>query len=207
MVIHTIGDSHSKYGWLEHLGDRWEDLDYINRHHLGPVLCYSFGKKNLDICDINKFNIKNDDSVVFCFGEIDCRCHVHKYINSVKSYKMIINEIIHNYINAIKINLENCNVKLKNICVFNIPPTPQKKQVKSKVNFPLLGTDEERKSYATYFNKCLKDKCNENKWIFFDVYDSYCDNNGFLNKKYSDGDDHILNSCFIKKFINDNHLL
>ena len=79
---------------VEHLGDRWEDLDYINRHHLDPVLFYTFGKEKLNRCDINKFNIKNDDSVVFCFEEIDCRCHVHKYINSVKSYKMIIDEII-----------------------------------------------------------------------------------------------------------------
>ena len=35
MSIHTIGDSHSCNGW-----------NGIIHHHLGPVLCYSLGKKN-----------------------------------------------------------------------------------------------------------------------------------------------------------------
>jgi len=51
--------------------------------------------------------------------------------------------------------------------------------------------------------KGVKEKCKENNWIFFDVYDSYCDNNGYLSKKLSDGHVHIANGIFIKKFIID----
>ena len=172
-------------------------------HHLGPVLCYSFGKEILNRCNIEKFNIKDNDSVVFCFGEIDCRCHIHKHITNVKSYKMIIDEIVNNYIHAIKINLENCKVKLKNICIYNVVPPIQKYNTIENPEFPYLGSDEERKSYVLYFNKCLKEKCKEDNWIFFDVYGSYCNNNGYLSKKLSDGNVHIANGIFIKKFIID----
>jgi len=48
MSIHTIGDSHSGCGWNE-IG--------IIQHHLGSVLCYSFGKEKLNRCDIRGFNI------------------------------------------------------------------------------------------------------------------------------------------------------
>ena len=56
MSIHTIGDSHSFNGW-----NGWNGI--IN-HHLGPVLCYSFGKDK-NRCDIRNFNIKDKDTIVF----------------------------------------------------------------------------------------------------------------------------------------------
>ena len=151
------------------------------------MLCYSFGKEKLNRCDISKFNVKNGDTVIFCFGEIDCRCHIHKHITNIKSYKMIIDETVYNYIDAIKININKCNVKFKNICIYNVVPPIQKYNKVEKLHYPYLGSDEERKKYVIYFNKCLRDKCQENNWIFFDVYDSYIDNNGFLSKKLSDG--------------------
>jgi len=197
MTIHTIGDSHSSN---EVSG--WRDCNNIISHHIGATLCYSFGKENIKRCDISNFNIKDDDSVIFCFGEIDCRCHIHKHITSLKTYTMIIDEIVYNYINAIKININKCNVKLKNICIYNVVPTVQRHNTYENPEYPYLGSDDERKKYVLYFNKCLKEKCIENNWIFFDVYISYIDNNGYLNKQLSDGNVHIKNGFFIKNFIN-----
>lgn len=196
MSIHTFGDSHSS-----DIISGWCDCSNIIAHHLGPILCYSFGLENLNRCDISKFNIKDNDTVIFCFGEIDCRCHIQKYLTNNNSYQTIINNIISNYINAIKINIDNCKVKLKHVCIYNIPPTIPKPP-SSNAKFPLLGSDDERKEYGLYFNKCLKEKCIENNWIFFDVYNSYIDDNGFLNKKLSDGNVHIKNGIFLQEFIN-----
>ena len=47
----------------------------------------------------------------------------------------------------------------------------------------------------------LKDECNKNKWIFFDVYNYYIDNNGYLNKKLSDGNVHIKDGIYLEQFI------
>jgi hypothetical protein len=54
MSIHTFGDSHSYNGWSG-----------VIQHHLGPLLCYSFGKEKLNRCDIRNFNINDGDTIIF----------------------------------------------------------------------------------------------------------------------------------------------
>ena len=195
MSIHTIGDSHSFNGW-----------NGIINHNLGPVLCYSFGKEQLNICDIRNFNIKDGDTIVFCLGEIDCRCHIHKYITETKTYQDIIDYIIYNYFEAIDLNVYISQIKLKNVCVYNVIPPIQKRILNTCKNleYSFLGTDEERKQYSLYFNKKIKEKCIEKEYIFFDIYNNYTDENGFLKKDFSDGSVHIRNGIYISNFIKKN---
>ena len=195
MSIHTIGDSHSCNGW-----------NRIIHHHLGPVLCYSFGKEKLNRCNISNYNIKNGDTIIFCLGEIDCRCHIHKYITDTISYKDVINNIIDNYFEAIELNISTLQIKLKNVCIYNVVPPIQKYNTLENTEYPYLGTDEERKQYVLYFNEKLKEKCVKNKYIFFDIYYKYTDENGFLRKDLSDGNVHIRNGIYISNFITE-HLL
>ena len=195
MSIHTIGDSHSGSGWSG-----------IIQHHLGAVLCYSFGKEKLNRCDIRKFNIKDGDTIVFCLGEIDCRCHIHKHITETKTYKEIINYIVENYFEAIELNVSISQIKLKNICVYNVVPPIQKYNTLENPEYPYLGTDEERKQYVLYFNKKLQEKCIEKNYIFFDIYNNYVDENGFLRKDLSDANVHIHNGIYISNFIKENNL-
>jgi hypothetical protein len=51
-----------------------------------------------------------------------------------------------------------------------------------------------------YFNEKIKEKCIENNYIFFDVYDKYTDENGFLRKDLSDGNVHIRDGVHISNF-------
>jgi hypothetical protein len=159
MSIHTIGDSHSVMGWSG-----------VIYHHLGPVLCYSFGKEKLNRCDIRKFNIKDGDTIVFCLGEIDCRCHIHKHITETTSYQDIINNIVDNYFEAIELNVLVSQVKLKNICVYNIVPPVQKYNTQESQSYPFLGTDEERKQYVLYFNEKIKENCIKKKYIYILIF-------------------------------------
>ncbi len=198
MSIHTIGDSHSGAGWNGFTG--------IIQHLLGPVLCYSFGKEKLNRCDIRKFNIKDGDTIVFCLGEIDCRCHIHKHITETTRYQDIINDIVDNYFEAIELNVSISQIKLKNVCVYNVVPPIQKYNTLENSEYPYLGTDEERKQYTLYFNEKLKEKCIEKKYIFFDIYNNYIDENGYLKKDLSDGNVHIGNGVYINIFIKENNL-
>jgi hypothetical protein len=195
MSIHTIGDSHSVNGWIG-----------IKHHNLGPLLCYSFGKEKINRCDIRKFNIKDGDTIVFCLGEIDCRCHIHKHITDTKTYQDIINNIVDNYFKAIELNVSISQIKLKNVCVYNVVPPIQKNNTVENPEYPYLGTDEQRKQYVLYFNEKLKEKCIEKDYIFFNVYNNYIDENGFLRKDLSDGNVHIGNGIYISNFIKENNL-
>jgi hypothetical protein len=200
MTIHTFGDSHSVNGWSTN----------IQTHHLGPILCYSFGKEKLNRCDIRNFNINEGDTIIFCFGEIDCRCHVHKNINETITYYNIIDNIIDNYFEAIFLNIITSGINLKNVCVYNIVPPvefPIRVYDCSGIEpFPHLGSSQERKAYTLYFNKKLKEKCLDYKFIFFDIYDNYIDKNGFLKLSLSDGMVHIKDGRFLDNFIKVNNL-
>jgi len=197
MSIYTIGDSHCYNGW---------DAKIIKFNHLGPILCYTFGKEVLTRCNILDMMMKDGDTIIFCFGEIDCRCHIFKHITNTITYQDIIDDIIDKYFKAIEINIIVSQIKFKNICVYNIVPPIQTFNTENNPLYPFLGTDEERKQNALYFNKILKEKCIENNYVFFDIYDKYTDENGYLKKEYSDNNVHINYGLFINNFIVDNQL-
>ena len=127
MTIHTIGDSHCWYGTIQ--------------HHLGPTLCYSFGVEKLKRCDIRNFGINNGDTIIFCLGEIDCRCHVHKHITDTNTYQNIISNIVDNYFEAIELNVVVSQLTFKNIGVYNVVPPIQKHNTWENPEYPYLGTD------------------------------------------------------------------
>jgi hypothetical protein len=190
MSLHTIGDSHSYFGWKN-----------IWNHHLGPRLCYSFGKHKLNLCDIRGFNLKDGDTVIFCLGEIDCRCHIKKHITELITYQEIISKIVNDYFDAILLNVSVLNVKLKNVCVYNVPPPAEKHNTQENPECPFVGTDEERKQYTLFFNEKLREKCAESGFVFFDIYNFYTTENGFLRKDLSDGIVHIRDGTHIAHFI------
>lgn len=196
MKIYTFGDSHSVSGWKE-LYDTLKD--YLLLYGIGPRLCYSFGRDGLDLLNIKEANVQNDDIVIFCFGEIDLRCNIQKYITNNSTYKKIIDTMIEKYFIAIEKNIKQFDTL--NVCVFNVVPTVQKSNTFEYPNHPFMGTDEERKMYVKYFNSKCKEYCATYGYTFFDVYDKYCDKNGYLNKEYSDDNVHIENSIFILYFL------
>jgi len=191
-TIHTIGDSHSYNGW--------NNISRVSNHHLGPKLAFSIGRDGLDL---STFNIKEGDIVVFSFGEIDCRCHIHKYISDTKDYKQVIDSIIEAYIK--KINEAVSSFKNIKVVLYNIVPPIEKYNTEENPEYPYLGSDQDRKKYSLYYNEKLIQKCKENNYIFFDIYHHYADSNGYLKKSLSDGNVHIRDGTYIKEFI-DHHL-
>ena len=208
MAIHTFGDSHSRFSW--------DACDDVFVHHLGAMLCHSFGRDKLNAVDTKALEInpnlpsktyvnlavgsgplrngpslKDGDTVVFCFGEIDCRCHVHKHASEKGSFKVVIDKVVDSYIEAIELHVKTCGVRLKNVCIYNVPPAAEKNTSANNPHYPFKGSDQERKEYVLYFNEILSKKCKENNFIFIDIYNSCTNSRGFLSKRISDGHVHI----------------
>jgi len=197
MTIHTVGDSHSLFGWP----------NYINKCHVGPMLCYSFGKEKLNRIDIRKYNMKDGDTIIFSLGEIDCRGHIYKYITETNTYQNIIDNIVQGYFEAIHLNIATSLVKFKNVCIYNVVPTIVTTNIGSgHPVYPWIGDDSIRKEIVLYFNKMLKEKCEEYNYIFFDIFHKYTDNNGFLNTEFSDGSVHIKDGKYLNEFIIENDI-
>jgi hypothetical protein len=191
MKIHTFGDSHSYFGW--------DTIPNVINHHLGAKLCYSIGRDGINIKD--GYNVNDGDTVIFCFGEIDCRCHIHKYVSDTKDYKQIIDDIVTNYFIQIQKAVSTLYVKT---VIYNVVPPVEKNNTHENPVYPFLGSDEERKAYVLYFNEKIKEMCQEYHFIFLDIYNHYIDSNGFLNKSLSDGNVHIRDGVYLKQFVENN---
>jgi hypothetical protein len=197
-MIHTFGDSHAS-GEHSHWGYIREPNIKIQTHHLPGKLMYTFGRLGKELLNIKNYGVSENNIVIFCFGEIDCRNHVHKHITANFSYKDIINSIVINYFNAIKINIEQYN-NIKT-CVYNVVPPTRKIYCDPNHPYPYLGSDDDRKIYYKYMNKKLKELCEAYNYVFFDIYDECCDGEGFLKSEYSDGNCHLRNTEHSTKVI------
>ena len=200
MIIHTFGDSHASSihgGWSN---EKMNLPIQIVSNHLGPKLMYSFGRDKNYL--FSPKTVAEGDAVVFCFGEIDCRCHVGKY---APNWKQVVEKLVENYFEAIKINVTQ--YKKLTVMVYNVIPQIERESPKNawmipyQKNTPHIGSDSERSEYTRYMNSKLALKCEEHGYIFIDVYDKYCDENGFLKDDLSDKNCHISNQKYISEFI------
>jgi hypothetical protein len=189
MSFHTFGDSH---GWLP-----FYRIPGVEVHHLGPWLCYTVGRlkydriKGLDISS----KVKPGDTACFCFGEIDCRSHIHKHITTARSYQQMIDEIVNDYFIALMENEKL--VPGAKMAVYNVIPPARFPGASQNNDYPYVGTNEERVAYSRHFNSAIAWNCKELGWTFVDVYNKYADEGGCLNPTYSDGHVHINNPVFI----------
>jgi len=166
-VIYTVGDSHCWHAWLKIPG--------VITRGMGPMTMYHFGLSRVNVVE----GIPEDAIVCFCWGEIDCRCHVHKY----QPWQETIDKLVENYLYTIGLNAKTH----KNVWIYNVVPPPRKAKTPENPGFPFLGTDEERLAYVKYMNEKLK----QGGYPFVDIYDKLCDQDGFLIAEKSDGHVHI----------------
>lgn len=187
VIFHTFGDSHStaeQSVWTFPV----DEPHAVQTHYLGPVLMHSFGRDGgLTPSSLLEYGVTVGDWVCFCFGEIDCRCHVNKHVSSSQTFEQVIDKLVSSYMAAIaKTSTAAPGV---NVAVFMVVP-PSRRHVAFNPEFPYVGTDEQRCAYTLYMNIALKRACTRFSYTFIDAYDAYVDSEGFLDASKSDGKNH-----------------
>lgn len=189
ITLHTIGDSHANY-W-----EGWDKIQIpglkIQMHGIASRLMYSWSNNQENIPVKGGPNVW----VCFCFGEIDVRAHVHKYVDD---WQGNIDSLVEKYIANIIRNTASGQYK---VFIYNVIPhldlNPRLPGV------PRVGTAEDVKKYTLYINEKLRERCQENGFHFIDTYDNYCNDKGFLDEKYSDMICHIGNPIHNENWLRD----
>lgn len=202
ITIHTFGDSHSIAGW----GNINLPDVTITTHHLGARLMHTFNSQKLQMVDLRerRHHVWNGDYVCFCFGEIDCRCHVNKHIADNPD---VIKMLVAGYENAIEVVSDI--PKEITVMVYNVIPTIERgtKFDNPMGQFAYQGTPQEIRGYTLRMNALLKEMCQRHDWIFMDIYDAYCNEHGFLNMDLADSSLHIKNPVHMENFLKNKILL
>ena len=199
-TLHTFGDSHAS---KEH--GSWDSSKMnlpieIKANWLGPKLMYSFGLDNKTLFSHN--TVSEGDIVVFCFGEIDCRCHVGKY---APNWRENIDLLVSNYFSSIQRTVKQYDDLT--VAINSVVPPIEREHPRNLWMLPYLkhtpsiGTDLDRVEYTKYMNLRLAEYCLRYDYVFIDTYKDYSDDNGFLIEELSDKNCHIANPIYVSNFI------
>lgn len=183
-MIHCIGDSHSAvFSGEEKMQPTWPEqasnlLPYFKSYRIGPATAYQLANKQpLIEYLINTINLTENDSIMFCFGEVDIRAHLIKQSQlQDKPVSELVVECVDRYITS----LLNYKKFTNNILVWG--PIASWSDKKVYTGGPSYGTNKERNEVTEQFNNYLKDKCEENSFKFITIFDKML-NNDYTTKE------------------------
>jgi hypothetical protein len=194
-MIYIYGDSHANACF------RNLQLDNINCYE-SSITMHRIGRDNVIIHFNHDDVLYKNNIIVVVYGEVDCRCHIHKQIIKGRNEDDIIHDLVTSYIRTIKNNVDNTS---KVIIVGVIPPTKRHdfEILHGPIthHLPFMGTDEERVRYTNKVNTLLENLSTIHNFIYFNPYSYYTRSDGTLNYELSDLNVHIgENSFFLEKF-------
>lgn len=193
--LHTVGDSHSLYPWS---AVRLPWLEVVC-HHLGARLMYSFGRDRGRLVDLRRLGVADGEAVVFCFGEIDARYHVGRYVAGGEAVIDVCNRLLRGYVEAV----EEVTTGYGRLTVMlNALPPPRRYKAPSR--FFWTGTDLERQTYFRTLNVGLRVVCATRGWWFVDAWKPTADADGFLRDDVSDRKTHVIDPAPLEAWLEAN---
>ncbi len=198
-AVHVFGDSHAYFcfsnknrGTFDENSSFCMKLDdgdfcapfYI--HHLGPITMHRVGRDGFGILDI-RGHVKDGDTVVFSFGEIDVRCHIGKQRDAQgRSADEVIKTLVSSYLKTISENVH----KYKKLDVVILGPVPPS-DMGHTAFFPVYGSLSERVLLNSLLNDALKAEIDKTDFHFLDIRDLFQNSEGSFELSLSDGSVHV----------------
>ena len=175
MVIHTIGDSHGYYTFL--------DIPGITPHTLGPLTMRRVGLLEDTVVPnaVRELNLTPTDTLILCFGEPDIRCHVHRHVTD---RKIAPDALLQLWTERYFASVAAFQTNGARIGIMSVTPPCRAAHVAGQI-YPSAGTDEERANYTRTLNALLRSGCESVGWLFVDVYSEYVDPSGMMNMELS----------------------
>jgi hypothetical protein len=195
IMIHIYGDSHAFNSF------KGIKLDYKDKH-CPSITMFRIGRDNI-IINFDETDIRSSNElIIISYGEVDCRCHIHRQIASGKDEDHIIDELVNNYFITI---IRNVPTYCKIMIVGVIPPSKQDdyESINGPVlhEFPFVGTDEDRVRYTRKVNNKIEELSLLYNYIYFNPYAYYTRDDGTLKYELSDKSVHLGdNTVFLDKF-------
>jgi hypothetical protein len=203
-MIYSIGDSHAN--------NTFKNIDQVTRTCVGSLTLKRVSHQDDNTLANKLLEISPclNDTIIFCFGEIDIRIFVKINLDNNPQYSL--SALLENWVKHYLAKIYSLSSQRFNTLVMSVVPpcylnTPQKAFPGAASDNP--GTSNiERALYTKETNRLLKQECNILGIGYLDIYSQYKDENGMLPFELSDTDImghpngiHIGNTAKVKELL------
>lgn len=183
MTIHCIGDSHSAvFSGEDRMQPCWPEpaanlIPYFKSYRIGAATAYQIhNKQPLIEAVLHNANLKPEDKIMFCFGEVDNRNHLIKQSRlQNRSIEDIVDECVNRYISALELYKK-----------YNLPIIIWGPIASCYDCIPQVGSIEERNNSTKLFNQKVEQKCNEVGFEFITIFYDMINDDLTTNKYFLD---------------------
>ena len=207
MKLHCIGDSHTCFFMGYNVITSFYPFvskslfSNIYCHWLGPSLAYSLNKEKSSTDSWKKINSiveklnTEEDVLLFCVGEIDCRAHI---LYQAKQNNLSVQEVVSNTVHAYMEMVNSMIQRGFRVVVWNVIYSANFIDEGPNPEYPYYGTIAERNAATTVFNQLLREKATAAGAFFTDVSDYLFDSTTNLaSEKYYYDMIHLNNRLFL----------
>ncbi|MCX5807284.1 MAG: hypothetical protein NT010_14680 [Proteobacteria bacterium] len=179
-MIHCIGDSHVMiFTGIDEVKENNDSLTFFRTHWIGPRTAFNIIDKTDIISRIVEGNLQEGDSILFCFGEIDCRAHLLK---QAEMQNKPLTDIVHNCVSRYVKIFEFAKRYGHRIIALSVPPSGFGDWDYGE--FPTYGSCHQRLEATKLFNRSLEEYCENNDVYFVSIFEKLLDNNGMPDPIY-----------------------
>jgi len=198
-VVHVIGDSHifTCFTRPEELAFRANVLSanpdrgagsrvppLLFSHHAGSVTMHRAGRPGMLHTYARDYRVRDGDTVVWVFGEVDVRCHIVRQQEFVgRDLGEVVDTLVANFV-ANMVALRDDYPDLTQVVVAPIPPLDNSNYASEQ--FPIHGSIDQRIACRALLVAQLESACRQHHLHFLDIGPQFATPRGDLEWEKSD---------------------